>query len=101
MMRYDELLAIGAPVATGVVEGGCKYLINDRLDVTGARWSLLGAEAVLCIRALMTSGDFDEYWRLHETNERHRNHDTKYMNHRPPPVVLQTRANRHLHVVKA
>lgn len=100
MMRYDELLAIGAPVATGVVEGGCKYLINDRLDVTGARWSLLGAEAVLCIRALVTSGDFDEYWTFHEANERHRNHDTKYLNQRPPPVALPARGRRHLRVVK-
>jgi len=99
MMRYDELLAIGAPVATGVIEGGCKYLINDRLDVTGARWSLLGAEAVLCIRALVTSGDFDEYWRLHEDNERHRNHATEYLDQRPPPVALPSRRTRHLRVV--
>lgn len=100
MMRYDELLANGAPVATGVVEGGCKYLINDRLDVTGARWSLLGAEAVLCIRALVTSGDFDEYWRLHEANEHDRNHGTKYLNQRPPSVALPARSGRHLRVVK-
>lgn len=99
MMRYDELLALGAPVATGVVEGGCKYLINDRLDVTGARWSLLGAEAVLCIRALIASGDFDEYWRFHEANERHRNHDSKYLDQRPPPVALPKRVGRHLRVV--
>ena len=98
MMRYDELLAIGAPIATGVVEGGCRYLINDRLDVTGARWSLQGAEAVLCIRALVTSGDFDEYWRFHEANERHRNHDASYMGLRPPPVAVPSRRTSRLRV---
>jgi len=101
MMRYDELLTIGAPIATGVIEGGCRYLINDRLDVTGARWSLLGAEAVLCIRALVTSGDFDEYWTFHEASEHHRNHETKYLNQRPPPVALPARGSRHLRLVKA
>jgi hypothetical protein len=100
MMCYDELLKIGAPVATGVVEGGCKYLINDRLDVTGARWSLKGAEAVLCVRALVTSGDFDEYWIFHEANERHRNHSSHYAGQQPPAVALPTaRSRRHLRVV--
>lgn len=101
MMRYDELIAIGAPVATGVVEGGCKYLINDRLDVTGARWSIKGAEAILCLRALVASGDFEEYWQFHETNERFRNHSSRYADQRPPAVARPTRGKRHLHVVKA
>jgi hypothetical protein len=40
MMRYDELLALGAPIATGVIEGACRHLISDRMDPTGARWRL-------------------------------------------------------------
>ena len=40
MMRYDELLALGAPIATGVIEGACRHLISDRMDQTGARWRL-------------------------------------------------------------
>ena len=101
MMQYDELIAIGAPVATGVVEGGCKYLINDRLDVTGARWSIEGAEAVLCLRALIASGDFEEYWQFHESNERYRNHSTHYAEQRPPAVTLPTSGERHLRVVRS
>jgi hypothetical protein len=44
----------------------CRHLIGDRLDITGARWGLAGAEAILTLRALI---DFDAYWRFHLTRE--------------------------------
>lgn len=100
LMRYDELLKAGAPIATGVVEGACKHLINDRLDLTGARWSLIGAEAVLRLRALVKSGDFDEYWKFHETELKQRNHASRYANGEVPPVELPARGKPHLKVVK-
>ena len=49
-LRYHLALALGWPIATGVIEGSCRFLVKDRLDVTGARWSLTGAEAVLLLR---------------------------------------------------
>ena len=36
-LRYDEALASGCPIATGVVEGACRHLIGDRLAITGSR----------------------------------------------------------------
>src|SRR5690606_13154278 len=60
LMHYDLCLQAGTPIATGVIEGACRTLINDRLDVTGARWSLDGAEAVLKLRALVQSRDFED-----------------------------------------
>jgi len=83
-LRYDEYLAVGAPIATGVIEGACRHLVKDRMDLTGARWSLSGAEAVLKLRALRSSGDFDEYWRFHETREYDRNHAVHYADHEVP-----------------
>lgn len=77
-LRYDEYLAKGYPIATGVIEGTCRHLLVDRLDITGARWGLLGAEAVIKLRALRSSGDFDEYWAFHEAQERRRNHESNY-----------------------
>jgi hypothetical protein len=77
-LRYDEYLARGYPIATGVIEGACRHLIKDRLDITGARWGLERAEAVLQIRALRSSGDFDAYWRFHEAREQRRNHADHY-----------------------
>jgi hypothetical protein len=73
-LRYHEYLADGLPIASGVIEGACRHLIADRMDLTGARWRLQGAEAVLRLRALHSSGDFDEYWRFHEAQEAKRNH---------------------------
>ena len=63
-LRYDQALAAGWPIATGVIEGACRHLIGDRLDITGARWGLDGAEAVLTLRAVISNGDFEEYWRI-------------------------------------
>ena len=71
-LRYDKALAAGWPIATGVIEGACRHLIGDRLDVTGARWGLDGAEAVLTLRAVISNGDFDEYWRYHLAREHQR-----------------------------
>ena len=70
--RYDQALAAGWPIATGVIEGACRHLIGDRLDITGARWGLQGAEAVLTLRAVISNGDFGEYWRYHLTREHQR-----------------------------
>jgi len=77
-LRYDRYLAEGFPIATGVIEGACRHLVKDRMDVTGARWSLGGGEAVLKLRALRSSGDFDEYWAYHERKEFERNHVARY-----------------------
>lgn len=74
MVRYDEYLASGFPIATGVIEGACRHLICDRMDITGARWSLTGAEAVLRLRALRASHDFQDYWSFHLSQELDRNH---------------------------
>ena len=83
-LKYDEYLADGLPIATGVIEGACRHLVNDRLGKTGARWSLRGAEAVLRLRSLHASGDFEEYWSFHEECERRRNHTSRYANGVPP-----------------
>jgi len=73
-LRYAEALAAGYPIATGVIEGACRHLVQDRMDLTGARWRLASAEAVLRLRALQRSGDWEEYWRFHEQKEYERTH---------------------------
>jgi hypothetical protein len=78
LLRYDEFLADGLPIATGVIEGACRYLVKDRMERTGARWRLKGAEAVLKLRALHASGDFDAYWNFHVAREFARNHAARY-----------------------
>ena len=77
-LRYDEYLAKGFPIATGVIEGACRYLVKDRMDLTGARWGLDNAEAVLKLRALRASGDLDKYWDFHRAEEFKRHHQSRY-----------------------
>jgi hypothetical protein len=73
-LRYDEALASGWPIATGVIEGACRHLIGDRLDITGSRWGVEGAEAVLRLRAVIDNGDFEAYWAFHLHREHNRVH---------------------------
>ncbi len=77
-LHYNEYLKQGLPIATGVIEGACRHLIKDRMDITGARWSLKGAEAILKLRSLKASRDFDDYWEFHEQQELFRNHHSRY-----------------------
>ena len=83
-LNYPMALREGMPIATGVIEGACRYLVKDRMDRTGARWSLSGAEAVLRLRALRTNWDFDAYWQFHVDRERQRNHCQKYLDNTAP-----------------
>jgi len=78
LLHYDRALAEGLPIATGVIEGACRYLVKDRMGRTGARWSSAGAEAVLRLRALRASGDFDDYWLFHIAREHERTHQSRY-----------------------
>ncbi|WP_436846894.1 ISKra4 family transposase [Streptomyces atratus] len=77
-LRYDTALTEGFPIATGIIEGACRHLVKDRLDITGARWGLSGAKAVLKLRAPRSNGDFDTYWAWQETQEFTRNHQARY-----------------------
>ena len=93
-LGYAKALRRGFPIATGVIEGACRYLVKDRMDRTGARWSLAGAEAVLRLRALVTNGDFDEYWRFHLIQEHERNHRSRYANGTVPNPLPTPRSAR-------
>lgn len=86
-LRYHDYLRAGLPIATGVIEGACRHLIADRMDITGARWGLQGAEAILRLRSLRSSGDFDDYWTFHEQQERARNHDARYAGGTPTKLA--------------
>jgi len=104
-LRYHDYLAAGLPIATGVIEGACRHLVKDRMELTGARWSLAGAEAVLRLRALRSSGDFDDYWRFHEAQEHQRNHAALYADHKVPTTRKPSPRNArkgsaHLRIIK-
>src|SRR5437773_1193994 len=71
-MRYHDYLASGWPIASGPVEGACKNLIKDRMERSGMRWTEQMAEAIVQLRAIYLSGDFDRYWQFHIDQDQHR-----------------------------
>ncbi|MGH3124317.1 MAG: ISKra4 family transposase [Streptosporangiaceae bacterium] len=77
-MRYDKALASGWPIATGLIEGSCRYVIEDRFGITGARWSPEGAEDILKIRAVVVNGDLDDYMTYYKERYLQEHHLARY-----------------------
>jgi hypothetical protein len=80
-MRYDQYLAQGWPIGTGVVEGACGHLVKDRMEQSAMRWTQPGAQAVLDLRAVRINDDWDDYQRF----RRHRQHQRLYDAH---PIAI-------------
>jgi hypothetical protein len=86
-LDYPTALEQGWPIATGIIEGACRHIVKDRMDITGARWGLTGAEAILKLRAIKTNGDFNDYWHYHLNQERQHVHEARYHNHVIPQAA--------------
>ena len=71
-MRYDEYLAAGYPIGSGVAEGACRHLVKDRMERTGMRWTVEGAQAILDLRSTYLNGDWTSFWNHHTLSERER-----------------------------
>jgi len=71
-MRYEICLAKGYPIGSGVIEGACRNLINDRLELTGMSWKPQGAESVMRLRAVHINNNWDLFWKHRRTSERRR-----------------------------
>lgn len=71
-MRYDEYLAKGWPIGTGVVEGACGHLVKDRMEQAGMRWTQAGAQAMLDLRAIRLNGDWNAYGQFHRQQQHQR-----------------------------
>jgi len=77
-LHFNVYPSQGFPIATGVMERACRYLKKDRMDITGARWSVEGAEAVLRLRSLGASEDFEAHLTYHQEQEFKHNHAARY-----------------------
>lgn len=71
-MRYEEYLAKGYPIASGVIEGACRHLVKDRMERAGMHWTGVGAQAMLDVRSIYVNGDWEEYqaYRIHREAQR-------------------------------
>jgi len=77
-MRYGKALEKGWPIATGMIEGACRFVIEDRFGITGARWSPDGAEVILKLRAVVVNGDLGDYMNYYKERYRSEHHLARY-----------------------
>jgi len=61
-MRYAEYREKNFFVGSGVVEAGCRTVIGERLKLSGMRWSVRGANAIIALRCCILSGRFEDFW---------------------------------------
>ena len=71
-MKYDEYLAAGYPIGSGMAEGACRHVVKDRMELTGMRWTLPGAQSMLHLRAIYLNDDWDDYLDFHIQAEQSR-----------------------------
>jgi hypothetical protein len=71
-MHYDEYLAAGFPIGSGVAEGACRHLVKDRMERTGMRWCIPGAQAMLDLRAVYLNDHWDLFQEYRIAEERRR-----------------------------
>ncbi len=65
MMAYNVYLEKGYLIATGVVEGACGSFVKDRMEQSGMRWTINGAQAVLNVRSIKKNDDWDDFWKFY------------------------------------
>jgi hypothetical protein len=61
-MQYADYTAAGLPIGSGVTEAGCKELIKARFCRSGMRWKRETGDAILQLRALRLSAQWDSFW---------------------------------------
>lgn len=62
-MRYAQFRALGLFVGSGAVEAGCRAVVAQRLKLSGMRWTVRGASAIVSLRCEDASGRWDEVWK--------------------------------------
>jgi len=87
-MRYDEYLAAGYPIATGVIEGACRHLVKDRMERSGMRWRLAGAQAMLHVRAVYQSSYWDDFHKARIAREQSTLHPHRVLLRDYNPITL-------------
>lgn len=71
-MRYDEYLAAGYPIASGVIEGACRHVVKDRMERSGMHWTVTGAQAMLALRCLAINEQWSHFTQFHIQQENER-----------------------------
>lgn len=89
-MQYATYLALGWPIATGVIEGACRHVVKDRCELSGMRWTMDGAEALLHLRCVHANGDWDAFHAFRRRQRHQHLYAVPYPDDLPaPPLDLR------------
>lgn len=87
-MHYQDYLAKGYPIGTGVIEGACRHLVKDRFERAGMRWSVAGAQVMLELRAVYLNGDWDDFQRFRRRQAHQKRYRSLHPDILPEELVL-------------
>jgi len=60
-MHYQSLREQGYHIGSGVIEAGCKNVVQGRFKEAGMRWSPAGAQAMLQVRTAWCSSGMTDF----------------------------------------
>ncbi len=89
-MHYDQYVAAGYPIASGVIEGACRHVVKDRMERTGMHWTLPGAQALLHLRCIALHGQWEDFMQYYIEQETARLYPKKPI--RRPALEILPRA---------
>jgi hypothetical protein len=98
-MQYDDYLAKGWPIASGVIEGACRHFVKDRCELSGMRWTKEGAENLLHLRAVAENDNWDDYHQFRKQQRHQRLYGSPYSEPRGPEqqALTQTDSDKIIH----
>jgi len=87
-LHYDQYLAAGYPIASGVIEGACRHVVKDRMERSGMHWTLPGAQAMLALRCVVLNGQWEEFMQYHIQQETARLYPYRTKQPDPEPLPM-------------
>lgn len=61
-MKYDEFRLKGYNIGSGAIESANKYIVGQRLKLSGMKWTISHANAMIHLRCKYYEGNWDVFW---------------------------------------
>ena len=61
-LDYKGAIELNLPIGSGLIESGHKHVLQARMKIPGASWSIENAQAFLQARTVRANGNWDSYW---------------------------------------
>jgi len=61
-LDYKGALAAGLPIGSGEIESGHRYVLQNRLKISGAWWKMENLRKMIALRVLRANGGWEDYW---------------------------------------